>query len=82
MLQHPLTFIFDDFRYVLWEFPYAFSPWDILCGGLVEDVNAYNGNLSKQNNSLEKISATVERYNMITLPILTQKFPLCQELRR
>lgn len=25
ILQHPMTFMFNDFQYVLWEFLYAFS---------------------------------------------------------
>lgn len=32
VLQQPLTFVFDDSRYALWEFPYAFFLWEILYG--------------------------------------------------
>ena len=43
---------------------------------LVDNVNVYNGSLSKQNNSLEKVSAIVEPHRVITLPTPTQESPL------
>lgn len=46
------------------------SLWEILFelfGWLVEDMNVYNGNLSKQHISLEKVSATMKPYSMIIL---------------
>lgn len=41
----------------------------------------YNGSLSKQNNSLEEKSATMELYSMVPLPTPIQESLLCPPVK-
>jgi len=65
MMDHSSPASFDphlyDFHYALWESPYAFFfPLENFVRASVEDVNAYDGSLSKQSNLEKNISTPVE----------------------